>query len=78
MVILGIDPGIGRAGWGIVETKGSQITIIDFGCIETPANSELVSRLLTLHKELDKIIDEYKPEAMAVEDLFLIPMPKLH
>jgi len=70
MIILGVDPGIGRAGWGIVETENSKLKTRNFGCIETEANSPLVERLLILHQRLDEIIAEYKPDVMAVEELF--------
>lgn len=78
MVILGVDPGIGRTGWGVIQIDNGKLTMENCGCFETEANSPLVERLLTLHQALDKMIEEYKPEAMAVEELFLIPMLKLH
>ncbi len=70
MRILGIDPGIGRVGWGIVEKKGSLVVSLGFGCIETLSNSEIGGRLYAIYDEVARIIDEYKPDAMAIEDLF--------
>ncbi len=70
MVILGVDPGIGRTGWGIVEVQSSKLKVKSYGCIETEPNSSLVDRLLTLHQALSKIIEEEKPDEIAVEQLF--------
>ena len=70
MRILGIDPGIGRTGWGIIELHGSQFTVHSFGCIETLANDALPNRLFALHDEIINIINEYKPEELSIEDLF--------
>lgn len=70
MRILGIDPGIGRMGWGIVEVQSGKCKAQGFGCIETEPNSDLPGRLYALHDEVCRIIDEYKPEVLAIEDLF--------
>lgn len=70
MRILGIDPGIGRTGWGVVESTSMKYASRHFGCIETQANTPTPGRLLTLYDELCDIIKEYKPEAMAIEELF--------
>ena len=70
MLILGVDPGIGRTGWGVVEIQKGKVKAQGYGCVETLANSELVGRLLTLYRTLEEIIDEYKPDALAVEELF--------
>lgn len=71
MKILGIDPGLGRMGWGIIESRGgAKVTVFGYGCIETEPNSEVSGRLFALHDEVSRIIDEYKPEVLAIEDLF--------
>lgn len=70
MRILGIDPGIGRAGWGIVEVQGGNVKAIDYGCIETPKEDALEQRIETLYATLIKIIEAHKPEALAIESLF--------
>ena len=70
MLILGIDPGIGRCGWGIVEAQGSKLKARDFGCIETKPNGKVEDRLLIISKEIEKLIKEYKPDSMAIEELF--------
>lgn len=71
MIILGIDPGIGRTGWGVVEKKnGNSYRCVSYGCIETSKNGKIEDRLSTLASELKKIIKKYKPEIAAIEKLF--------
>ncbi len=71
MIILGIDPGIGRTGWGVIENlSGSKFKTISFGCIETEAGLPLERRIQIIGEELTAIIKEHKPKAMGIEDLF--------
>jgi crossover junction endodeoxyribonuclease RuvC len=71
MVILGIDPGIGRCGWGIVKSvNSSNSTAIEYGCIETKPNKKTEERLLEISEEVEKIIKENKPDVLAIEELF--------
>lgn len=70
MKILGIDPGIGRMGWGIVTAEKRVLTPVGFGCIETEPKSDIPGRLYALYDEVCRIIDEYHPEILSIEDLF--------
>ena len=73
MTILGIDPGIGRMGYGIIEhlkTQNAKPKVLDYGCIETQANTPVAERLLQIHEELTELMKEYEPDEMAVEELF--------
>ncbi len=78
MIILGIDPGIGRMGWGVIKiqdstlrrSSGQECKVQSYGCIETPAGGAIEQRLLQIHEQLEKIIKKEKPEALAVEELF--------
>ncbi len=70
MRVLGIDPGIGRLGWGIVDVEKGKLKAEDYGCIETKPNSDVSQRLLQISRELSKIFKKYQPDAMAVEELF--------
>ena len=70
MVILGIDPVIGRMGYGVIKIQDSRIMIQDFGCVETDAKSKIEMRLFQIHQELNKIMKEYKPDVLAIEELF--------
>lgn len=70
MRILGIDPGIARCGWGVLEARGSKLEARGFGCIETPSSMDVSLRLASIYKEISKLIKQYSPEEMAVEELF--------
>ncbi|MFA5062430.1 MAG: crossover junction endodeoxyribonuclease RuvC [Patescibacteria group bacterium] len=70
-IILGIDPGFGRVGYGVVtKGKGREWTPVAFGCIETSPKKTFVDRLAQVHEELVGLIKKYKPTRMAVEELF--------
>ena len=68
--IIGIDPGTGRLGFGVIDTNGHKHTLVDAGVITTPKNSEESDRLIEIYQQLTKIIAETKPDAMSVEKLF--------
>lgn len=70
MIILGIDPGFAIVGWGVIESVRGNIRPIAFGAITTPAHTDLESRLYTISKDLETIIEKYKPDEMAIEELF--------
>lgn len=70
MTILGIDPGIGRMGWGVISIQNSELRIQNYGCIETKAGLPVETRLKQLHENLSKIIKENKPEVLAIEEMF--------
>lgn len=70
MKILGIDPGIGRMGWGIITVQSSEFRVQNYGCVETSAKSSVEERLLEVHTQVQNIILEHKPEVMAIEELF--------
>ncbi len=69
-VILGIDPGFGRCGWGVVEILGNRLHSLGCGVIETPAGHPLPERLMMLYAELEKVIKAYSPREAGVEQLF--------
>ncbi len=70
MIILGIDPGIAIVGYGIVEYSGSSFKTIDYGAIETSAKTIMPERLKIVYDELDKLINRYEPDVVAIEELF--------
>ncbi|MBU0546441.1 crossover junction endodeoxyribonuclease RuvC [Patescibacteria group bacterium] len=71
MVILGIDPGFGRIGYGIIEKSGvKEWKAVDYGCIETPLENDFVDRLSEIYSTLNHLIKKHKPARMAVEELF--------
>lgn len=70
MRILGIDPGIARTGWGILDLEKGVPRSIAFDCIETSGNQPMEQRLLHLHDGLRKVIKKYLPDEVVVEELF--------
>lgn len=73
MRILGVDPGTGRLGFGVIEfSKGQKSQIIDAGVITTPAHTPLPERLEDIYNSLASIIKSTKPDVMAIEKLFFV------
>ena len=70
MVILGIDPGLAIVGWGVVECLGGRFKTLGYGSIQTPAGMRTEERLHVIYKDLQAIIEHFKPDEMAVEELF--------
>lgn len=70
MYILGIDPGFAIVGWGIIESHRGNVRPIAYGAITTPAHTPIESRLLMIQQDLESIIEKYKPDEMAIEELF--------
>ena len=70
MIILGIDPGLAIVGWGVVESARGSVRPIAYGAITTPAHTDIEKRLLMIKEDLESIIEKYKPEEMAIEELF--------
>jgi crossover junction endodeoxyribonuclease RuvC len=66
-LVLGIDPGVSRCGYGVVRRDGSRFRAVAYGVIRTPPREELPIRLGTLLQELGALMDEYQPAALAVE-----------
>src|SRR6202789_134453 len=70
MRILGIDPGTGILGFGIIETARGKAQLVDAGVIRTPVKEDDAVRLMTIFEELTDIIADTKPSIMSVEKLF--------
>src|SRR3989344_8539172 len=70
MLILGIDPGIGRCGWGLIEVESSKLKVKSYGCIETKASVKVEDRLLAISSEIESLIKKYKPDVLSIEELF--------
>ncbi|MBI3887783.1 crossover junction endodeoxyribonuclease RuvC [Candidatus Microgenomates bacterium] len=70
MLILGIDPGTARLGYGLIETDKSTIKYITAGCLETKMETPMHERLLFLYAEMNKIFEKHKPDDLTVESLF--------
>ncbi|MBL8121755.1 crossover junction endodeoxyribonuclease RuvC [Candidatus Saccharibacteria bacterium] len=72
MRILGIDPGTGILGFGVIRVDGYEVQLLDAGVIRTPVHEDDVVRLQTIYDELTCIIAQTKPDVMSVEKLFFI------
>jgi crossover junction endodeoxyribonuclease RuvC len=70
MFVLGIDPGVSRCGYGCVEANGRGGRAVAVGVLTTPPSDPLPSRLATLDAELQALLAEFRPDAVAVERLF--------
>lgn len=70
MIILGVDPGIATVGTGVIRYEGNRFQTLYYDSILTPAHTPLEKRLLTIHDELRRLIDTYRPDALSVEELF--------
>lgn len=70
MRIIGIDPGTGILGFGVIDAKAGKTKLVTAGVITTPAHTPLADRLEEIYLELTSIIAETKPEYMAIEQLF--------
>jgi len=76
MIILGIDPGTATTGYGVLRSQKNKLEVLDVGCIKTNKNLAIPERLDLIAKELKKIIKKYKPQIMAVEELFFFKNAK--
>ncbi len=70
MVILGIDPGIAIVGWGVVDYSGNKFKTLGYGSIMTSKDETTQQRLEKIYVQLAEIMERYRPDAMAVEELF--------
>lgn len=70
MTILGIDPGIARMGWGILESRGPKVEVRNYGCVETSKEEKHEGRLLSVYKSVKSLINKYSPDVLAIEELF--------
>lgn len=70
MIILGIDPGLATVGYGVINFENSKSVCADYGVITTPKTDNTPKRLLLIASALEELITKYKPEAVAVEELF--------
>jgi crossover junction endodeoxyribonuclease RuvC len=68
--VLGIDPGFARTGYGVIDDDGRKISSVGYGVIETHVGEDFSCRLKFLAQELSKILNKYKPDLVAVEELF--------
>jgi crossover junction endodeoxyribonuclease RuvC len=76
MLIIGLDPGLGCTGWGVIARSGSRLSHIANGQIRTDPPASLAERLVTLDRELADVILSHAPDAGAVEEVFVNANPQ--
>jgi crossover junction endodeoxyribonuclease RuvC len=69
--ILGIDPGLRRTGWGVIDIEGNRLIYVACGSVETNAKADLALRLLGIHDGLIRIVEQFAPDEAAVESTFV-------
>ena len=70
MRILGIDPGLTKTGFGILDVHNESLKVVDYGIIKPKSKDKLEKRLLTIFKDISAIIKEYKPTIVCIEEVF--------
>ena len=76
MKILGLDPGLGTTGWGLIQADGNRLSHIANGQLKTDSSAELPRRLAALADRLEQLIAEHRPDAAAVEEVFVNANPQ--
>ena len=76
LIIIGLDPGLGTTGWGVIAKSGSRLTHIANGQVKTDSAAPLPERLVTLDRELTDVILRYRPDSGAVEEVFVNANPQ--
>ncbi|EIE51140.1 Holliday junction resolvase [Citreicella sp. 357] len=71
MRVLGIDPGLRRLGWGIIDMQGSRLRHVANGVCESDSADDLATRLLSLHRQLSAVFERYAPQLAAIEQTFV-------
>src|SRR5579859_3120907 len=69
--ILGIDPGLRRTGWGVIEVDGNRLAYVGCGSVQTPDDLPLAGRLLAIHEGLAAVLADFRPVEAAVEQTFV-------
>jgi crossover junction endodeoxyribonuclease RuvC len=70
MIVIGIDPGIARLGYGVIQVDKGIITPLCYGCIQTRAGKRQAERLLAIHSEISALFAKYPPDFLVIEKLF--------
>jgi len=70
MLIIGIDPGYAILGYGVISYEGNRFEVIEYGTVTTSSDVELPNRLKKIYDELYGLFERYKPDAVAIEELF--------
>lgn len=74
--VLGLDPGLRRTGWGVIETAGNRLRHVDHGVVATDAATGVPERLCALYEGLREIVARYEPDEASVEETFVNRNPE--
>jgi crossover junction endodeoxyribonuclease RuvC len=74
--ILGLDPGLGTTGWGLIQAEGNRLSHVANGQLTTKPSAELPQRLASLAEQLEALIAEHRPDSAAVEEVFVNANPQ--
>ena len=70
VIVLGIDPGVANTGYGVVARQRGRLVALDGGVVETAPALDAGRRLAAIHERVGGLLDEYRPDAVALEDLY--------
>jgi len=70
MIVIGIDPGVARLGYGVIKVDNGVATPLCYGCIQTKAGRRQAERLLAIYMEITALLTKYPPDFLAIEKLF--------
>jgi crossover junction endodeoxyribonuclease RuvC len=70
VIVLGIDPGVANTGYGVVAHQRGRMFALDGGVVGTPPGGDASTRLCAIHERIAALIDEYRPDALALEDVY--------
>ncbi len=76
MIIIGLDPGLGCTGWGVIHAEGNRLSHVANGQLRTDPKEALPQRLVRLDQGLGEVLDQHAPAAAAVEEIFLNENPQ--
>ena len=76
MILIGLDPGLRRTGWGVIQVDGNHLAHLGNGVISVPSSDDLATRLSNLHRQLLSILTAFAPNEAAVEETFVNKNPK--
>ena len=76
LIVVGLDPGLGCTGWGVIRAEGNRLSHVANGQIRTDSKAELPARLCALHDALRAVLDAHAPDAAAVEEVFVNENPR--
>ena len=75
MRFLGIDPGLNKTGWGVINFENGKLTYIADGVIQTNADDSISQRLLVIHNGLTNVVTKFQPDETAIEEIFVNKNP---